>query len=232
MYGYDAAAIVGRPISLLVPPERGGDVSAILAQLKRGERLENHETVRRRKDGTRVDVSLNFSPMRDESGRVTGWLMISRDITAWKRGERRLAAEHSVTRALAESTNLEDAAPKVLRTVGETLGCDLGVLWKVGLAPGVLRCVAVWHPPGIAATEFEQHSGRIAFAAARACRGGPGTPVSRPGSRRRRSPVRWRRGETGRAAPWPSLCAATATSWASSSSSAPSSSRSQKRCWP
>ncbi|MCI0379167.1 MAG: SpoIIE family protein phosphatase [Gemmataceae bacterium] len=90
--------------------------------------------------------------------------MISRDITAWKRGERRLAAEHSVTRALAESTNLEDAAPKVLRTVGETLGCDLGVLWKVGLAPGVLRCVAVWHPPGIAATEFEQHSGRIAFA--------------------------------------------------------------------
>ena len=90
--------------------------------------------------------------------------MIARDITVRKRGERRLAAEHAVTRALAESANLEDAAPKVLQTVGETLGCDLGVLWEVGLAPEVLRCVAVWHPPGIEVTEFEQHSRRIAFA--------------------------------------------------------------------
>src|SRR5262249_15506238 len=81
-----------------------------------------------------------------------------------KRGERRLAAEHAVTRALAESTNLEDAAPKVLQAVGETLGCDLGVLWEVGLAPGVLRCVAVWHPPRIEVTELAQHSRRLACA--------------------------------------------------------------------
>src|SRR5262249_7669249 len=65
MYGYAAAEVVGQSILLLVPPERAGEVSAILEQLKRGERLENYETVRLRKDGTRIDVSLNISPMPD-----------------------------------------------------------------------------------------------------------------------------------------------------------------------
>src|SRR5262249_35549617 len=164
MYGYTAAEIVGRPISLLVPADRAGEASAILEQLARGKRLENHETVRLRKDGARIDISLSTSPMADATGRVTGASVIARDITARKRGERRLAAEHAVTRALAESPTLEEAAPKVLEAIGETLGCDLGVLWGIGLAPGVLRCVAVWHPPGIEVTEFEQHSWRIAFA--------------------------------------------------------------------
>jgi PAS domain S-box-containing protein len=165
MYGHPAAEIVGRSISLLVPPERAGEVSAILEQIKRGERLENHESVRLRKDGTRIAVSLSISPMADAAGRVTGASVIARDISERKCGERRLAAEHGVTRALAESATLEGAASRVLQTVGETLGCDLGVLWEVGLAPaGVLTCVAVWHPPGFPVTEFEQHIGRIAFA--------------------------------------------------------------------
>src|SRR6516165_8003781 len=102
--------------------------------------------------------------MADAAGRVTGASLIARDISERKRGERRLAAEHGVTRALAESGTLEGAAPKVLQTVGETLGCVLGVLWEVGLDPGMLHCVTVWHPPGNGVTEFEQHSWRIAFA--------------------------------------------------------------------
>jgi PAS domain S-box-containing protein len=164
MYGYRAAEVVGRPISLLVPPERAGEVPAVLEHLRGGGRLESLETVRLRKDGTRVDVSLSISPMADATGRITGASVIARDITERKHGERRLAAEHAITRALAESATLEGAGPKVLQTVGETLGCDLGVLWEVGLAPGVLTCVAVWHPPGTEVTEFERHSRRIAFA--------------------------------------------------------------------
>jgi PAS domain S-box-containing protein len=164
MYGYPAAEIVGRSIFLLVPPERTAEESAIMEQFKRGGRLENHESVRLRKDGTRIAVSLSISPMVDAAGRVTGASVIARDISERKRGERRLAAERGVTRALAESATLEGAASKVLQTVGETLGYDLGVLWEVGLAPGVLTCVAVWHPPGFPETEFEQHSGRIALA--------------------------------------------------------------------
>ncbi len=164
MYGYTAAEIVGRPVCLLVPAERAGQVSPILEQLKGGERVENRETVGLRTDGTRIDVSLSISPIPDATGRVTGSSVIARDITARKRRERHVAAEHAVTRALADSGNLEDAVPKVLETVGKTLGCDLGVLWEVSPAAGVLRCVAIWHRPGIEVTEFEQHSGRLAFA--------------------------------------------------------------------
>jgi serine phosphatase RsbU (regulator of sigma subunit) len=102
--------------------------------------------------------------MPEATGRVTAASVIARDITERKRRERRLATEHSVTSALAESATLEGAAPKVLKTVGETLGCDLGVLWEVGLDQGALRCVAVWRPSGIEVTDFEQHSRHIAFA--------------------------------------------------------------------
>jgi PAS domain S-box-containing protein len=164
MYGYATVEVVGQPIHRLVPPERAVEASAILEQLKRGKRLENYESERLRKDGTRLDVSLNISPLTDATGQVTGWSVIARDISERKRGERRLAAEHAVTRALACSSSIEDAGAKVLQTIGETMGCDLGVLWEVRVAPGVLRCVAVWRPPGVGVTEFEEHSRRIAFA--------------------------------------------------------------------
>src|SRR5262249_26098438 len=101
MYGYAAAEVVGKPVSLLVPPGRAGEVSAILERLKRGERLENHETVRLRKDGTRIEVALNISPMADAAGHITGASVIGRDITPRKQRERRLAAVHAVTCALA-----------------------------------------------------------------------------------------------------------------------------------
>src|SRR5262249_2100491 len=155
MYGYPAAEVVGRPFSLLVPPEQGGEVSAILEKLRRGERREDYETVRLRKDGTRIEVALNMSPMADAAGRVTGASAIGRDITARKRGERRLAAVHAVTSALAHSASLEEAAAPVLRTVGETLRCDLGVLWRVDAAAGVLRSADVWPAPPAPGPPFQ-----------------------------------------------------------------------------
>src|SRR5262249_9087602 len=103
MYGYSAAEVVGRPISLLVPPDHANELSATLEQLKRGERLENYETVRLLKDGTRIEVALNITPMADSAGRITGASVIGREITTRKRSERRLAAVHAVTCALARS---------------------------------------------------------------------------------------------------------------------------------
>ena len=164
MYGYSAAEVVGRPISLLVPPERAGEVAAIRERLQRGEHLENFETVRCRKDGTRIEVSLNISPMPDATGRVTGASMIASDITARKRSERRLATVHAVSTALARSACLGEAAAPVLETVGDTLRCDLGVLWEVDAAADVLRCAGVWHLPGLEATAFERFSRQITFA--------------------------------------------------------------------
>jgi PAS domain S-box-containing protein len=164
MYGYSAAEVVGKPVSLLAPPGCAGEVSSILEQLKRGERVENCETVRLRKDGARIEVSLNISPMRDGTGRVTGASVIARDITTRKQRARRLLAVHAVTCALAQSASLEEAAALVLRAVGESLRCDLGVLWQVDAAAGVLRCAKVWHYPGIEDTEFERFSLHIALA--------------------------------------------------------------------
>jgi PAS domain S-box-containing protein len=162
MYGYSATEVVGKPISVLIPPERSNELLAILEQLKRGQRVENHETVRLRKDGTRIEVSLNISPMPDAAGRVTGASVIGRDITSRKRSERRLAAVHAVTSALARSASLEAAAAPVLQAVGETLRCDLGVLWQVDADR--LRCVEVWRAPGIEVSEFERFSRQITFA--------------------------------------------------------------------
>jgi PAS domain S-box-containing protein len=164
MYGYAAAEIVGQPILRLVPPERAGEVSMILEQLKRGNRLENFETVRMRKDGTRIDVALNISPMADAAGRITSAAAIGRDITTRKRSERRFAAVHAVTSTLARSTSLGEAAAPVLQTVGESLRCDLGVLWEVDAAADVLRCAGVWHLPGIEGTAFARFSRQITFA--------------------------------------------------------------------
>src|SRR5262249_43467334 len=87
MYGYAAAEVVGRSIQLLVPPERAGEVPAILEQVRRGERVENYETVRLRKDGTRIEVSLNISPMPDGTGRGTGAAVGGRGSTTRRRGE-------------------------------------------------------------------------------------------------------------------------------------------------
>ena len=164
MYGYSAAEVVGKLISFLVPPERAGEIPVILDLLKRGKRVENYETVRLRKDGTRIEVSLNISPMPEATGQITRASVIACDITTRKRSERRLTAAHAVTSALAHSASLEEAAAPVLRTVGETLRCDLGVLWRVDAAVDALRCTAAWHAPGMQDTEFARFSRQIVFA--------------------------------------------------------------------
>ncbi|MBV9926294.1 MAG: PAS domain S-box protein [Acidobacteria bacterium] len=87
MYGYAAEEAVGRHISLIVPEELREDLDDILARLGLGERVERAETVRVRRDGTRLDVSLIVSPVRDSSGRLVGASTIARDITAQKRAD-------------------------------------------------------------------------------------------------------------------------------------------------
>ncbi|HEX8148760.1 MAG TPA: PAS domain S-box protein [Pyrinomonadaceae bacterium] len=87
MYGYTAEEAVGRHISFIVPEELRADLTEILSRLARGERVERAETVRVRKDGSRLDVSLIVSPIRDESGAVVGASTVARDITAQKRGD-------------------------------------------------------------------------------------------------------------------------------------------------
>ena len=87
IFGYSADEVIGKPVTILMPPERFDEEPGILARLRRGERLDHYETVRRRKDGTRLDVSLTVSPVRDHTGRIIAASKIARDITAQKRAE-------------------------------------------------------------------------------------------------------------------------------------------------
>ena len=91
LYGYTAAEIVGQPVSLLAPPELQEEIQRILERLRQGERVEPYETVRRRKDGTRVEVSLTVSPVKNASGQIIGASAIARDITVQKQLARELA---------------------------------------------------------------------------------------------------------------------------------------------
>jgi PAS domain S-box-containing protein len=90
VFGYSAAEIVGKPMPLLLPPERVHEELDILARIRRGESIEHFETVRVRKDGTKIDVSVTISPIRDANGAIVGASKIARDITGRKQAEEAL----------------------------------------------------------------------------------------------------------------------------------------------
>ncbi|MGH2934683.1 MAG: PAS domain S-box protein [Gaiellaceae bacterium] len=87
LYGYTAAETVGQSVSLLLPEGREHELDELLARIRRGERVEHHETQRRRKDGALVDVSVTISPVHDTDGRIVGASSIARDIRDRKRQE-------------------------------------------------------------------------------------------------------------------------------------------------
>lgn len=90
LLGYPAEEAIGRHITLIIPRDRRNEEAKILEQIKRGERIEHFETVRLRKDGTSIDISLTISPVRDSAGCVIGASKIARDISEQKRAERAL----------------------------------------------------------------------------------------------------------------------------------------------
>ena len=81
IYGYTADEVVGQPIAILVPRDRPNELPAILARLRRGERISHYRTERIRKDGKRLTISVTISPVRDTAGTVVGASAIARDIT-------------------------------------------------------------------------------------------------------------------------------------------------------
>ncbi|HEX7314273.1 MAG TPA: PAS domain S-box protein [Pyrinomonadaceae bacterium] len=91
LYGYKAEEVIGKHISTIVPEDLHPQLEEIEASLRRGEKVSHLETVRRRKDGTRVEVSVSVSPVRDSSGRTVGAANIARDITARRRRDAELA---------------------------------------------------------------------------------------------------------------------------------------------
>jgi PAS domain S-box-containing protein len=115
MYGYTAAEAIGRYISFIIPPEGVGELEGILVNLQCGARIKHLETVRVRKDGSIIDVSVSISPIVSTEGRLTGASAIARDITERKRAE---AAMRAKTEELVAMTQQFWQASK-LATIGE-----------------------------------------------------------------------------------------------------------------
>ncbi len=90
MFGYNAAEVIGKPVSILVPPGHADEVPEILERIKRGEHIAQFETVRMRKDGTIIPVSLTFSAVKDGSGRIIGASKIAHDVTERKTAEEKI----------------------------------------------------------------------------------------------------------------------------------------------
>ncbi len=128
MYGYSAEEAVGRSIRLIVPPDRQGEEDHVLASIRRGARIDHFETVRLRKDGTTVPISLTVSPIRDASGAVIGASKIARDISERQRAEAAAARTTRHDSVLAEATTVLTAAKSpddTLRSLAPLIVPDL-----------------------------------------------------------------------------------------------------------
>jgi PAS domain S-box-containing protein len=110
LFGYAADEMLGRHISILAAPGRENEMPAILERIRRGEKIDHYETVRRRKDGRLIHISLTVSPIRDEAGEIIGASKIARDITEGKRAEAALRASEERFR------NLANAVPEIVWT--------------------------------------------------------------------------------------------------------------------
>src|ERR687886_551467 len=102
IYGYSAEEVVGKPINILVPPDRPDEIPKIMEKLRRGESINHYETVRVTKDGRRLDISLTISPIREPSGNIVGASTIARDITESKRAEEALKQSELLYHTLVE----------------------------------------------------------------------------------------------------------------------------------
>jgi PAS domain S-box-containing protein len=111
LFGYTAGEAIGQSIAMLIPAERLGEEPEILARLRRGERVEHFQTIRVRKDSSRMNISLTVSPVKDADGRIVGASKVARDITELVRQEEALqAANAALERANADLQQFADSA--------------------------------------------------------------------------------------------------------------------------
>ena len=120
LFGYTAEEAVGRSVTIIIPTDRHGEEPMILERVRRGDRIDHYETVRQRKDGSLIDISLTVSPIKDEKGEIVGASKIGRDVTQLKRARER---QDLLLREMDHRVkNLFALAISVLRLSGRSAG--------------------------------------------------------------------------------------------------------------
>jgi PAS domain S-box-containing protein len=148
LLGYSAEEMIGRSITTIIPDHLQDEEPRILQGIRRGERIEHYETIRRCKDGRIVDVSLTVSPMRDEHGTIIGASKIARDVTERKRAEAVMARRADEQAALYRFTNrlyraetLKDVYAAALDAIMDAMHCSRASILRCD-TDGVMRFVA------------------------------------------------------------------------------------------
>lgn len=142
LFGYTSAEAVGRSITLIIPPDLYHEEVTILQKLRRGERIDHYETVRLRKDGTKVNVSLSISPVRDQQGKIFRAAKIARNITERKKREEQQSFLSEASAILADSLDYQTTLHTIARLTVPRLAdwCAIDLV-----EDSIIKQVAIFH---------------------------------------------------------------------------------------
>jgi two-component system sensor histidine kinase/response regulator len=159
MLGYSREELLSKPYLDFIHPDDRPSTSAAARRVEVGESLMNFENRYLGREGKYHSIFWTVAT-RIDRGLI---YCVGRDLTEWKEQEKRLAAQHALTRVMAEATPLISAGMNMLRAVGEALNWDSGAIWTVLKHDDVLRCTDFWSRDGIDAAEFEARTRAIRF---------------------------------------------------------------------
>lgn len=163
LFGYSAEEAVGQDVSIILPPDRSQEMERLFSIAHAGRTVDQFETVRRRKDGNLVDVSISVSPIRDERGKIIGAAGIIRDISQRKLTEERLSLLQTITIEVAAARDMSSALEVVLRRVCEKTGWALGQAWVPRQDGMVLDCSQAWFSGVDGLEKFRATSEGVSF---------------------------------------------------------------------
>jgi PAS domain S-box-containing protein len=151
IFGFTAAEMIGKSITVVIPTERLNEETEVLSKIRRGELVDHFETIRRRKDGTQIPISLTVSPIRTADGTIVGASKIARDISDRRRAEQALALAEARQNELRErlialvegsgalfaSPRLQDVLPAVIALAQSLSRADGYAIWRLSAIDGI-----------------------------------------------------------------------------------------------